>query len=351
MWVRPHGGVREAVVDFSVNTNPLGPPPWLREVIEECVRRGGVTEYPDQNYSRLKAAIAEYYGISNSWIIPTAGAAEALSLLIAGLRPVRVVTESPTYGEKDVKTHCYAVGCVVLHHLMRVEGDRFVQDPAEAAAVALGDKVLVIFSSPNNPTGSYVGLEEVSEAFRGRRMLALYDVAYSELGPGFPDLGDMPPSVVVVHSFTKALNIPGLRAGFMVLRCPEVARRVDAARQPWNVPNITACVITKLLTEYGDELRAWVRASREYVRAERERLSSRLRRAGYVVYESTANFVLIRHDWISSRELARKALDAGIGLRPAHTFAGLDEHYTRVSIRLPEENEFLVRFLEGAAPN
>lgn len=343
-----HGGVEGAAIDLSTNLNPLGPPPELEEALMRCLREGVHRRYPDPGMEGLKEAIKSFYRLSD-WVIPVAGAAEGLMLLLTALRPARVITLSPTFGEHEVERACSVLGCSVRHVIMEEGGEVFRPD-VRALAESLGPGDLGLLSSPNNPTGAYVRYEDVVDAAEAlpEGAAIVLDTAYSELGPGFPVAVDVPPSLIILHSLTKSLAVPGLRAGFIHTTSEAVAEAVESLRQPWNIPSLTYCAFSEALS--SGWLRDYLRASASYVSWGRDVMVSRLRRAGYKVFRSSANFILLKHPWITARELFLRALRAGIGVRPAHTFAGLGEHYTRVAVGLPWEIEAVVRFLESEAP-
>jgi threonine-phosphate decarboxylase len=93
---------------------------------------------------------------------------------------------------------------------------------------------------------------------------------------------------------------------------------------------------------------AFVRATRERVANERERLHERLA-ARFDVHPSVAPFLLCRlreNDPDGSVDALVARLESeGIAIRDATTFRGLDRH-VRVAVRLPGENDRLLETLD-----
>ena len=84
----PHGGdvYRQPVrLDFSVNTNPLGPPPSVVRAVEASARL--LDRYPDPCCRELVRALAAYEGVPERFILCGCGAAELIYAYCGALRP------------------------------------------------------------------------------------------------------------------------------------------------------------------------------------------------------------------------------------------------------------------------
>ncbi|MEM1560791.1 MAG: hypothetical protein QXK24_08050, partial [Ignisphaera sp.] len=90
--MRMHGGVApENYTDFSTPINPLGVPDVIRGLISESIKSEIYSFYPNYNYTALREAIAEFYNIEPSYIIPLNGAAEALYLIVGAEKPTTAI--------------------------------------------------------------------------------------------------------------------------------------------------------------------------------------------------------------------------------------------------------------------
>ena len=137
--------------------------------------------------------------------------------------------------------------------------------------------------------------------------------------------------VIVVRSLTKALAIPGLRAGYAIAP-PPLADRLRAVRPPWSA-NALALAALVAAAAHPAELAAIA----ERVASERADLTRRLRAiAGVRTWPGAANFCLVA---VADGPAVVAALRAArIAVRPAASFPGLDERYLRVTARDPERN-------------
>ncbi len=354
--MRYHGGsgrIRvKGVLDFSINTNPLGVPVELEDSIAECCVKNVYTRYPDYEYIELRKAITYFYGgLDYRSIVPCNGAAEALNLAITALKPKTLVIVSPSYGDPEYDSICSILGIKCVHYLMKTNNNRFLLDIDELASkVKNKSKPLVIISNPNNPTGTITPIREIEElasSLRGKAYI-LVDEAYAELSSSYMGLLEryLEENIIVTRTFTKVFAIPGLRIGFLYSESKRVVEKVDSLRQPWNVNAIAECAIKKTLVDHREALWKYIKGSQAFIALERVDITDRLRRLGYRVYESHVNFLLIEHEWIDSLELYDKLLhEKRILVRPAHTFYGLSRYHTRVAIRRKWENDLLVKAL------
>lgn len=342
-----HGG--EGVLDFSVNLNPLGPPPGFLEKANRCLE--SLRRYPDPEYEELRKELASFYKADPEFLVPVNGASEGLFATVVALRARSIVTVSPTYGEEDFRLLASVLGGRVAPHIMAEDRERFRVNPDSLLDTIrrMEPPVVIYMSNPNNPTGSRIpqaAIAEVAEEIAGRGVV-LVDEAYEEISTGEHRVRNPHPGVIIARSLTKYLSLPGLRLGFLYTREAGLAEKIWRVLPPWNIGSLTDCAV-RLLLRNRKPLSSFIRETARIVTTERNRLTMLLRRAGYRVYKSRANYLLLRHDWTTTVQLVEYALKRGIYLRRADNFWGLNSRYTRVSIRRPEENDALVRVLEDA---
>ena len=349
-----HGGYYGSsprIIDFSVNLNPLGTPTELRQEIENCFREGVLNRYPDYNYSKLISAITYFFKLSQGYVIPTNGASEGINTSMYAVRPKELVIIEPTYG--DYMSLANALNLKVKHFLMAEKGKEFKIDTQDLIRSVrnLRKNILIVWTNPNNPTGSFspinniidVALEVLGKAF------LLVDEAYAELSgiDGIISLSDLPSNVIVIRSFTKVFSLPGLRAGFIYLNNKELASRISSLLPSWNINSLAECSFKKALRNYKKELYAFINHSANEVARLRTELANSLSSLGLKVFNSVTNFLVVKHEGISTKLLQKDLLiKHGIYIRPAYTFYGLNLYYSRVAVRNSIDNSLLVRSVE-----
>jgi histidinol-phosphate/aromatic aminotransferase/cobyric acid decarboxylase-like protein/adenosyl cobinamide kinase/adenosyl cobinamide phosphate guanylyltransferase len=335
--LRRHGDtdVRPGDADHAVNVVAGGPPRWLREALEAALATDA-RRYPDDAAARQ--ALAELHGRDAAEMVPTNGAAEALWLLPAALRPTLAACVHPGFTEAEAALRAHGVA---VARVLRDPGAGFALDPAAVPEAA----DLVIVGNPASPSGTLVRATAILALRRPGRVVVV-DEAFMELVPGrSPSLvRERLDDVVVVRSLTKALAIPGLRAGYAVA-APALADALRAVRPPWSA-NALALAALAAAARHPAEIEAIA----DRVAAERDDLAARLAAIeGVRTWPSVANFCLV--EVRNGGEVAAALRARGIAVRPAASFPGLDDRHIRITARDPDANARLAAALaEEVAP-
>jgi histidinol-phosphate/aromatic aminotransferase/cobyric acid decarboxylase-like protein len=332
--LRRHGDtlVRPGDADHAVNVLAGGPPAWLREALRRALE-DDVSAYPREDAA--VAALAALHGRAPQEIVPCNGAAQALWLLPAALRPRLAACVHPGFTETEAALRAH--GVPVARVLRRPDRD-FALDPAAVPPVA----DLVVVGNPASPSGTLAAPETILELRRPGRVVVV-DEAFMDLVPGEPAslVRDALPDVIVVRSMTKSLAIPGLRAGYAVAPAA-LADRLRAVRPPWSC-NALALAALRALAQRPEALAAAARRAQ----AERSDLEQRLARIPQLrVWPAAANFVLVRVE--QGATVAARLRAAGIAVRPAASFPGLTADDLRITARDPRDNERLADALAKA---
>ena len=314
--LREFGLRPDQVLDFSVNTNPLGPAP----VVLEAIRQADWTRYPGDDEAPLRLGLARQARVDPSQVALGNGSAELMWLVcLAVLRPGDCVSLlGPTFGE-------YA-------RVARAVGAELVET-SELQPARLG-----FVCNPNNPTGTYLDRAEVEAMLADdpRRVLVL-DEAYvgflEDAWRSEPLLGAYP-NLVLLRSLTKDHAVPGLRLGYL-LAAADLVRAIEAVRPPWSV---NAGALRAGLAALSPEAAAHLSRARALVATARRLLSDGFAERGYPVTPSRANFVLV--DVGDARAFRRSLLPRGLVVRDCTSF-GLPEH-VRIACRLPDECQRLL---------
>ena len=336
MWLRlkpvVHGSVAAAelaefglapgdVLDFSVNTNPLGPAPSVLHAVHST----DWSRYPGDDEAPLRRYLAQRADVAAEQVVLGNGSAELIWLIaLAALQtgdPVAIL--GPTFGE-------YA-------RAVRVVGATPIEvgDPQQASPMRA-----LFVCHPNNPTGQYRAQAEIERLLdeQPHRLLVL-DEAYATFvdqrwrSEALLAHGNL----VVLRSMTKDHAVPGLRLGYL-LASAEVADAVERVRPPWSV---NAGALRAGLAALEPEAEAHVQRARGLVAQSRRMLTDGLTRLRFEVQPSQANFVLVRvGDGASFR---RALLRHGVVVRDCASF-GLPAN-VRIACRLPAECQRLIEII------
>ncbi|MFA6721606.1 MAG: aminotransferase class I/II-fold pyridoxal phosphate-dependent enzyme, partial [Candidatus Cloacimonadaceae bacterium] len=137
----------DQLLDFSANINPLGPPDWLRPLIES--RISDLVHYPDPEAIELVAALAALHRISTGQVLVGNGATELLHLLPRALGCSSLLVPVPSYADYTEPARLYGLP---VEQLTLTPDNHFVLKPA-ALLPLLQPGQMVLLGQPNNPTG------------------------------------------------------------------------------------------------------------------------------------------------------------------------------------------------------
>ena len=140
---------------------------------------------------------------------------------------------------------------------------------------------VVLLPSPNNPTGTALPLEAVSDAVRGRRRqsgIVVVDEAYGEFRrTGVPSAVELLPrhrNLVVTRTMSKAFAAAGLRLGYLAAD-PAICDAIRVVRLPYHLSAVTQATALAAL-RHAPELLGKV----DELRAERDATVAWLREQG-----------------------------------------------------------------------
>jgi len=326
----------EEVLDFSVNVNPFGPP----LAVQEAVAAAAIARYPDTRAGALRERLAELNGVELEEVLVTNGLSQAIWLLaLAYIRPSDLaLVLAPTFGEYRVA--CELMGARVECWWSRAKDDFRPDIEAAARWVKERHPRLVWLCNPNNPTGTYLGEEEVRlllKACAKAGGLLVVDEAYINfVESAWASVALLKSGhLVLLRSMTKDYALAGLRLGYL-LAPAEVIEVLSKVQPPWSVNAVARETGVAALASEGHYRDAWRK-----LRGLSQALRRSLLELGLEAFPTDANFLLIR---VGDGARAREELWAHrILVRDCASF-GLPA-YIRVGARLEEDNRRLVSAL------
>ncbi len=331
----------DRIVKLASNENPLGSSPAAKDAVVRMLDDLG--RYPDGGGFYLKEAISESLNVAEEMIVLGNGSNEILELLAQLLLADNdeTVYAWPAFIVYRLATMAHgAVGIEVP-----LDGDLKHDLPAMAGSITERTK-LVFISNPNNPTGTFVKTGELVNFLDGLppSVLPVLDEAYYEYArdnADFPDgvsLLKEGRNLVVMRTFSKAYGLAGLRVGYALMP-RQLVQLVNRVRQPFNVNSVAQAAAAAAVSDVD-----FLEKTLELNRTEMERLEARIRSLGFNTVPSAANFILIDLAGLPGGEIFEGLQDKGVIVRAMDAY-GLPG-YIRVTVGLPEENDF---FLEALA--
>jgi histidinol-phosphate aminotransferase len=275
-------------IKLSSNETPLGPSPKALDAYREAA--GALERYPDGASTALRAAIAERYGLNAARIVCGAGSDEVLSLLAhAYLGPGDEAIYSQ-YGFLVYRIVTLANGATPV-----VAPERDLRTDTAAILARVTERTKIVFlANPNNPTGTYIPIDDV-RALRAKlppHVLLVLDAAYAEYvrrndyEAGI-ELVATSENTVMTRTFSKIHGLAGLRIGWAY--CPEaIADVLNRIRGPFNLSTPALAAGVAAIKD---------RAHEEAAALHNEQwlpwLATEIGKLGLKVTPSVANFILV----------------------------------------------------------
>ena len=333
-----------ALLDFSANINPEGPPPGVLSALRESLADpAALTQYPDLDEKELRLAIARYAGAAPEQIVVANGFVPLLEASLRALGVRRCLLPEPCF--REYRSALERARVEIVGRRLDAERD-FLLD---SESLRLEGEDAVLLANPQNPSGVLRRREELLEfaAMAGRRNARLLlDEAFIDYVPEDSLARDVQsmPNLIVFRSVTKFFGMPGIRAAYAAAH-PDVARAIQECLAPWLIATLASRAVCAALgdLDYAQRARA----------LNRERglgLRARLDALGLRVYPSAANFLLFRLPggvdatacWI------RMIAEFRIVLRHCGNYPALPPGHLRAAVRRKEENDRLAQALASA---
>ena len=334
-----HHGDRDAtegLIDLAVNVRLPAPPDWLSTIINQTTK--DLAAYP--NTDAATKAIAAAHDVAVDHVLPSAGGAEAFTLLARALRAARPLIIHPQFTEPEAAL--IAAGHRPERLILSAAADFGLdsdQVPAEADLVVIGN--------PTNPT-SVLHPAAVIAALRRPGRVLVVDEAFMDCVPGETEtmIGNEMTGLLVLRSLTKTWGLAGLRAGY-VIGDPMLIAALQRQQPPWSVSTPALAATAACLTSAARSLAA--EATKE-MSAQRAYLMDQLIPLGLEpAGRPQASFVLLDTSGVRGNHepgWIRLALrEHGFAVRRGETFPGLGPDWIRIAVREPGITDQLVAAL------
>jgi threonine-phosphate decarboxylase len=202
---------------------------------------------------------------------------------------------------------------------------------------------VIVLGNPNNPTGRRIDQQEllnISLLAANRNAFLVLDEAFFEFCPDDYDSIRLlygQEHVCIIRAATKFFGLPGLRLGYGYA-VSHIARNFHQAALPWHV-NALADLAGQVILQETD----FIHKTKAYVAQQRAEMLAHLRTISEIhVYDTDANFVLIKLLETDEETIFQQLLRRGLLIRKASSFDGLDRSYIRIAIKDCDSNQRLL---------
>lgn len=331
----------EELIDFSANINPLGIPKGVEKALIEGIR--GCIHYPDPLCRRLVDKLSRHEGVLGKHILCGNGAAELIYRLIQVKKPKKALLLAPTFAEYELALR--TIDTQIVYYTLRPEfGFRVQQDYLDYLTE---DIDMIVLCNPNNPTGELISgglLEAIIQKCEMQKTMCLVDECFNDFldHPIEHSLVDRLSDfkmLTILKAFTKIYAIPGVRLGYILSSQEALIEQMREAGQCWSVS-----VLAQYAGEAALEEVDYLKATKQFIKEERQYLIGELRRVGFTVYGSHANYIFFKTP--TDIQLDQHLYEKGIMIRSCSNYIGLDRCYYRIAVKNHEQNQKLIQEIE-----
>jgi histidinol-phosphate aminotransferase len=341
----PYGAPQvPAQASLNTNENPYSPSPALQKAITDAVAMvaANLNRYPDRDATVLRTKLADYinelsgtkFSADNIWAAN--GSNEIIQSIFLAFAHGPVLGFTPSYSMHPL--------IAKVTGAQWIDGKRnadFSLNTMEAIAEIQNNKpTLTFITTPNNPTGDAVTIDEIqklADTCKAIGGLLVVDEAYAEFSQekSATTLIANNPHVIVIRTMSKAFAFAGARVGYLVSDVA-VKDAMMIVRLPYHLSALTQAA-AQVAIDHRAELLGGVAT----IIAARESVVTALRAMGLTTIASSANFVLFSGFKQEAPQLWAALLEKGVLIRDV----GLSG-YLRVTIGNEAENTLFISALK-----
>ncbi len=322
-------------VKLNTNESPFPPSPEVIKALNSD-EVSLLKLYSDPECKKTVKAIAEHFGVESKNVVLGNGSDEILSFIFSAFCDENTPAAFPdiSYGFYEVFASLYGIKA----HIIPLK-----EDYSLCADDYCSLNETVVIANPNAPTGMSISLADIEKiASSNPDNVVVIDEAYVDFGgESAVELIRKYDNLIVVQTFSKSRQLAGARLGFAVANEALITdlNTVRFSNNPYNINRLTLLAGEAAIKDraYFEKTRAEIIANRDYTVAE-------LKKRGFSVLESKANFVFTAHGEKSGEELYKGLKANGVLVRFFNK-PRLDK-YLRITIGTKEQMDALLAALD-----
>ncbi|MGH8913779.1 MAG: histidinol-phosphate transaminase [Acidimicrobiia bacterium] len=329
-------GIRaDEIVKLASNECPDGPFPGAIEAAIQALAASN--RYPDNDHRRLTAAVSDWLDVPGDHLWFGNGSVGLIGhiAVAVGGPATSAVYAWPSFIMYRIATRW------ALSEAIEVPLDAEHRHDLDGMRRSIRDDTNVVYlCNPNNPTGTIVSSEAMSELIESvpEDVLIVIDEAYHDYVTDAAHATAIPhalhrPNVLVLRTFSKIFALAGHRVGYAIA-VPSLIDELRKAQPPFTVTDVgQAAAVASLENRAELERRARVNASA------RHHILGVLAERSLPHTESHANFVYF-DSGMAAEEAAERFTSLGVIVRP------ISGGWLRVTIGSDAENREFVKALD-----
>ena len=317
-------------IKLNTNESPFPPHPAVAQAVAGEVDK--LRLYSDPDSRVLTALLAQQMGVDPDQVMLTNGSDDVLNFAFMAFcdQDHPAIFPDITYGFYKV--------------FAEVNGIPYTQIPLkEDFAVDIADYCnagkTIFIANPNAPTGIALTRNQVEEIVKSNPdNVVVIDEAYVDFGgeSAVPLLSKYD-NLLVVQTFSKSRSMAGARLG-MAIGSKAIIGDLNTLRystNPYNINRMTAAagVATLQNSDYTAKNCKTIMENRTWT-------VNALKKLGFTLTDSKANFLFAKHPSIDGKDLYQKLKQRGILVR--HFDKARISDYVRITVGTAEEMQALI---------
>lgn len=323
--------VNGRLIKLNTNENPYPPAPGVLKVINDK-ELAKLRLYSDPEASLLVEAIAENFEIAKEQVITTNGSDEILAFIFMAFHGATGKVYYPEISYSFYPVYCDVFGAEGVKIPLREDFSIDPKDYYDADG-------LIVITNPNAPTGMALTLAQIEDILiHNKENLVVIDEAYVDFGAeSAVKLIDKYDNLLVVQTFSKSRSLAGSRIGYAIGNS-EIIADLNAIKFSFNPYNLDRLAILAGVEAIKDK--AYFEETCRKIIDTRENFTSEMKKMGFDILPSKANFVFATSREISGKDYFTKLREYNIIVR----YFGKEKisDYVRITIGTPEEMEILL---------
>ena len=316
---------------IKLNTNESPYPPSNK--VLEAVSKSEVADlrlYCDPDCSKLKNAMAELFKVTENNIFLSNGSDDILNFAFMAYGQKGAVYPDITYGFYSVFAELHGVESEIIP--LKEDFTIGIDDYKNKGK-------LVVIANPNAPTGIALSLSEIEEIVKQNpASVVLIDEAYVDFGgESCYKLTEKYENLLCVGTFSKSRSLAGGRLGFAIANENLIKdlEKIKYSTNPYSINRLTQVAGFATIKDNDYYLK-----NCEKIVETREFATVELRKLGFEVLPSKANFIFAKSDKIGGFELYQKLKEKSVLIR--HFEKERIKDFNRITIGTMGEMEILI---------
>ncbi len=325
---------------LNSNENAYGPSPLARKAMMEAYLNSN--RYPDDYIPLLKKKIAQHWNVSDENILLGAGSSDIIGLACQHVSKIKgnIITAEPSYRVWNNQATTFGL----TFKRSPLNEERKLDLPKMISNVD-GDTRMIYICNPNNPTGTFCDLKQVSDYAieAAKKTFVFVDEAYTEFAEldSLATLAVKNKNIVVAKTFSKIYGLAGARVGYAIGHAETI--KAFSSFQPWPDAGVSVVSASAAMAALDDH--AFVKDCRGKIKTAREMCYATFKQLSLNYIPSYTNFILFNIDKLKG-DFIQQMQTKNIYVQFREHFGG---KWCRVSIGTIEEMQEFIKTLKEIA--